>query len=190
MKKQNRYWLPRNKPTILIAILIMISGVTEVRADSSKADGDGTQKIGKNMGKFMSSFMEGLDTQESSQGSSKKIEQPIVKSPIQNRRTNSRPGSYDPWRARPEKQSAYRYDPWGATRNSRSLTRFADDDWNSERQNYGAGLESWYGPERYRNSPGPQYNNDYRRWSRSYEQGWRGAPYSNPYGADSYNWSR
>ncbi|MBF0357022.1 MAG: hypothetical protein HQL70_00365 [Magnetococcales bacterium] len=166
----------------------MIVEVAEARADSSKTDEDGTRRVGKHMGRFMSSFLEGLDSQESNQKGYKDNSQLSGKSSRNNRLTNSRPGSYDPWRAVPERHSAYSYDPWGATGNSRSLTRFADEDWNTQRHYYGAGLESWYGQDN--NSLSQQYNSDYRRWNRGYQHNWRSAPYNDLYGAEEYNRSK
>ena len=148
---------------------------------------NGTQKLGKQMGNFMNSFMEGLDDQDSAKPAGKLKPKGLA----QKRGLNSRQNSYDPWGARTNRNNnkAHRYDPWGATRDSRGLTRFADQDWALGKRYYDVGIEPEQNQRGYRSYPDPYYGQGYPNQRRYYEPSWPGSSYGNPYDRNRYNGS-
>ncbi|MBF0379788.1 MAG: hypothetical protein HQL69_02150 [Magnetococcales bacterium] len=167
------------------AILIMIPLVAatvivanDLHADSSKTKENGTQKLGKQMGSFMNSFMEGLDEQQNAKPEGPQKPKGVAK----NRSLNSRRNVYDPWGARGNRYNrAYRYDPWGATKDTRGLGRFADRDWALSREYYGVGSEPWRNGRGSRGYYNPYYDPGYQNWDRRYESNWPESSYGYPY---------
>lgn len=178
----------------MISLTIAISVLPGVvRADSTQTDKSGSQKLGKQMGSFMNSFMEGLDSQEGGQKGIDTSAQQREQGLRQNRRPNSPSDNYDPWGARPDRYNnsnrPFSYDPWGATRESGDLTRFADQDWALGEQYYGLGGEPQGGRRGYRRGPYPYLDRGNPSWNRNNEHTWPGSSYEYPYGGNRYNGS-
>ena len=171
---------------VILLVTTLIVTADSARADDTDKGQGGSKNLGSKMGRFMNSFMEGLEPPAADKNGTK---QTVEKKTSRSGRVGLRGSSknvYDPW------QGEYRrrlpsnfYDPWGATGNTQGFTRFADRDWALGRDYYGAGSKPWGRPG-YETSPDNRFRDDPSGWNRGYEQDWPPSSTRNPYGRGYY----
>ncbi len=201
-------------------IVITLASVLTVIPLSAVAESEtvesGTTILGNKIGRFMSSFMDGLD----SKSAKKEISAPeLIPKPELEKKVHrsgklqwqgGAKNTYDPWGAtalRGRRYPAYRYDPWGVTNQTGDLRRFADQDWAYGRRYYGAGVRPYFdrpynnpgygyygaGPDQWGGSgygldPNTGYLGSQSGWDRSSERNWPTAPNGGyPYDLNEYD---
>ncbi|MBF0195945.1 MAG: hypothetical protein HQL71_15405 [Magnetococcales bacterium] len=173
--------------SIMIPLLATMTVVPDDAIADSSNKKNGTQKLGKQMGSFMNSFMEGLEEQNGTKQNGELNPKGLTRS----KTLHSRRNSYDPWgAARTDRYSrAYRYDPWGATRDNSGLIRFADRDWAHQKRYYGDGIGPWQNQRGYNNYYDPYYGSNYQNQYRYNEHNWPDPSYGAPYDRNRYDGS-